>query len=497
MVAKNVTNALWFLIVGTLFAWYLRYLWKRRSLYLASWQRPGPLSFPFLGNALMFLSSPNYALKNILRLTRLYKSPVPFWIGSKLLFSISEPKDLETVLNSPSALSKIEFDKSRKFVGGQGLFSAPIPVWKKHRKLIMPTMNKKVLEDFVPVFVEQSGVLVEQLENRVGKGDFNIFGYVSKCILENLCATMMGVSINAQTSDSKFSKWNHKLMEVSYMLMSNIWYHSDFIFRLSSHSDQYYDVINKMNNFVDDIVLQKREEYRVQYNDEEFPKRKSFLNLLIELSENGTDFQNHELRDEVLTFLVGGSDTSATVISYLFIVLGIYPEIQQKLYEEVVDVLGPNRPVEVADLKRFLYMDRLIRETLRMFPPVPFIGREITDDIKLEECILPAGCSVIINIIGLHQDPFVYPQPLKFDPDRFLKEQVAKRHPYSWLPFSGGPRNCVGSKYAYMSMKTVIASVVRKFKISSKYKQAEDIELNVKLSLQPVDGFNVSLEFRK
>ncbi|KAF5292052.1 hypothetical protein FQR65_LT11318 [Abscondita terminalis] len=501
VLAQNVSDALWFLVLGSCIGWYLQYLWKRRYLYSAAWQRPGPLSFPFIGNALLLVASPSDLLKNLLRLNKLYKSPFPFWTGPKLLFSISEPKDLETVLNSPNALNKIEFHKSRKIVSGQGLFAAPVPIWKRHRKIILPTMNQKVLNDFVPIFVEQSDILLQQLLEEVGKDEFDIFDYVSKCVLDNLCATMMGVSVNAQITDSEFPKWNNKIVEISYIRMLNIWYHFDFIFNLSSHSRQYNDLTRKISTFVDDMVLQKRREYRAHrenaFVDEEFSKRKSFLHLLIELSENGTEFNNEELRDEVITFLIAGNDTSATMLSFFFIVLGMYPEIQQKLYEEVINVLGSNRPVEHADLNKFEYMDRLIRETLRIFPSVPFLGRSVTEDIKLEDCTLPAGCSVLINVIGLHRDPSLYPEPLKFDPDRFLKEEVAKRHPYSWLPFSGGPRNCIGTKFGFMSMKTMIASVVRKFKFSSRYKRIEDIDLKMKLLLQPVDGFKVSIALRK
>ncbi|KAF5292055.1 hypothetical protein FQR65_LT11321 [Abscondita terminalis] len=498
-IVLNVSNALWLLVLSSFIVWYLRYHWKRRSLYLAAWKRPGPFSLPFLGHALLFIGSPSDVLKNIMRLTRLYKSPVPVWIGPKLLFSIYKPSDLEIVLNSSKALEKNELYEFLKIAVGEGLFSAPVPIWKRHRKMIMPTLNQKILESFVPLFAEQSNVLIEQLEKEVGKGEFNVFYYVMNCIMDNLCETVMGVSINVQRGDSDFAKWTTKAMDISYMRIWSFWYHSDFIFGLTSHSKELNDLISKMNSFIDGVILKKRKTYRI-YNpfvDEVFPKRKSFLDLLMELSENGSEFKNQELREEVMTFMIAGSDTSASVISYLFIVLGMYPKIQQKLYEEVVEVLGPNRPVEYTDLNKFLFMNRVVKETLRLFPPAPFIARSVIEDIKLEECTLPAGCSALINIIGLHRDPSIYPEPLKFDPDRFLKEEIEKRHPYSWLPFSGGPRNCIGSKYAYMSIKAVIASVVRKFKFSSKYKQIENIDLKVELMLKPIDGYRVSIESRE
>ncbi|KAF5292054.1 hypothetical protein FQR65_LT11320 [Abscondita terminalis] len=516
-------NPLWLLLLSAFIAWSLRYHWKRRNLYLAAWKRPGPFSLPFLGHAYLFLGSSKRTLKNMMKLARLYKSPVPIWIGPKLVFSIAEAQDVEIVLNSPNALEKSELYEPIKMAAGQGIFLAPVSTWKRHRKIIMPAWNQKILNTFVPLFAEQSDVLLEQLEKHVDKGEFNIFDYVMNCIIEKLSETVMGVATNVHGDNSGFVKWTSEAMDIANMRIWSVWYHSDFIFRLSHHSKKLNDLISKINNFIDDVILRKREEYRVQYRngtasvDEgfvtfavpqknnrsyfvEFLHKKSFLDLLIELSENSTAFTNQELREEVLTFMLAGSDTSASIISYLFMVFGMYPEVQVLLllvYEEIVDVLGLHKPVEHTDLKKFLYLNRVLRETLRLFPPAPFIARALATDVKLGECTLPAGSSAMINIIGLHRDPFVYSEPLKFDPDRFLKEEVAKRHPYSWLPFSGGPRNCIGSRYSFMSNTAVIASVVRKFKFSSKYKRIEDIDLKAELMLRPTDGYKVSIELRK
>ncbi|KAF5292049.1 hypothetical protein FQR65_LT11315 [Abscondita terminalis] len=504
---QNAFGTLFLVFLFTFLVWYVQYHWKRRHLYRAARQRPGPFPLPLLGNGLYFVGSTSDILYNALKLTSHYKSPMRVWLGTKLFFAIYEPKDLETILNSPYALEKEELYKFAQPLVGTGLFTAPVPKWKRHRKVIMPTFNQKILDEFVPVFVEQSMILVEQLKNEVGKGEFNIFYYVSRCTLDIICETAMGTTVKAQTNDSDYVKWANTVMEIAYRRMFNIWYHFDFIFKLTPYNKQLNETISKMHNFTGTVVRQKREAYQKKckemktmpegYVDDEPVRRKTFLQQLIELSEEGAKFTDEELREEVDTFMVAGSDTTASMNSFTFMMLGMYPEIQEKVYEEVIDVLGPDKPVECTDLNKFQYMERVMRETMRMFPVGPMLPRTITQDIKLETCTVPAGSSVVMVLIAMHWDPEIYPDPFKFDPDRFLPEEVARRHPYSWLAFSGGPRNCVGPKYAFMAMKALVATVIRKYKFSSEYKRIEDIRLKADLMLKPIDGYKVSIELRK
>lgn len=132
--------------------------------------------------------------------------------------------------------------------------------------------------------------------------------------------------------------------------------------------------------------------------------------------------------------------------SFVFIMLGMFPDYQERVYEEIMDVIGPDRRITVHDLPKLQFMERVIKETMRIFPVGPLLVRKLTGDIMLRGKILPEGGSVVLGIMSLHRDPKIWPDPMKFDPDRFLPEEVAKRHPYAWLAFSGGPRNCVGKK---------------------------------------------------
>ncbi|KAF5283093.1 hypothetical protein FQA39_LY17434 [Lamprigera yunnana] len=475
--------------------WYLQYHWRRRHLYKMASMRPGPLTLPLIGNALSFVGSSNDMLSKLMEIMNKYQSPVRLWLGNKLLFGVWEARDMEIILNSSHALTKEELYKFTECVVGTGLFTAPVPKWKRHRKIIMPTFNQRTLNEFVGCFSEQSNIFVNQLEKQVGRGFFDIFYLISRCTLDIICETAIGITVKAQTEDSDYAKWINKGMEIICIRMCNILYRSDYIFNRTSMSKELKDLNDKVHQFTGGVVKQKREAYQKKmreqrnmsegYVDEGFSEsitRKSLLQLLIELSENGAGFTDDELRNEVDTFMIAGSDTTASTMSFTFIMLAMFPDIQQKVYEEVMDVLGPDRIVEHSDLNKFEFLEQVLKETMRIFPVGPFLVRSITKDIQLEKCVLPAGSSVMLGIISLHRNEEIWPSPLKFDPDRFLPENVAKRHSYAWLPFSGGPRNCVGLK---------------KYKFSTTYKSIEDIKLKVDIMLKPIDGYAIAIEFRE
>uniref|UniRef100_A0A1B6H674 Cytochrome P450 n=1 Tax=Homalodisca liturata TaxID=320908 RepID=A0A1B6H674_9HEMI len=138
------------------------------------------------------------------------------------------------------------------------------------------------------------------------------------------------------------------------------------------------------------------------------------------------------------------------------------------------------------------YLERVIKEALRLFPSVPFIGRKVTQDTQIGDYLIPAGSVLSLEIFQVHRCRDQWPQPETFDPDNFLPERVKTRHPYAYVPFSAGPRNCIGQKFALLEEKTVISSVLRNFKVES-LERLEDINLMNELILRPESGLKVKL----
>ncbi|RZC35262.1 p450 domain containing protein, partial [Asbolus verrucosus] len=191
------------------------------------------------------------------------------------------------------------------------------------------------------------------------------------------------------------------------------------------------------------IESKKRAKYQMKDFYDGIAKKKVLLDHLIDLTYKEGNWSDKELKEEIKTIITAGSETTASTVGYVLTILGMRQDIQDLVLEEIDSITGSSgKDIAVEDLSKMTYLDRVIKETLRLFPIVGMIGRYLDNNINLKNCILPRGSSVGIPIIFIHRLPEFWANPLMFDPDRFLPEEVAKRHPYTFLPFSGGPRNC-------------------------------------------------------
>lgn len=147
------------------------------------------------------------------------------------------------------------------------------------------------------------------------------------------------------------------------------------------------------------------------------------------------------VQEEVDTFMFEGHDTSAAGITFILLLLGSAPDVQERVYQEIREAVikNENKPLSITQFGELNFLDRVIKECLRIYPPVAFISRELTEDVYLENntCV-PSGMMMHFHIFDLHRDEEQFPDPERFDPDRFLPGNVEKRHPYSYLPFSAG-----------------------------------------------------------
>ncbi|XP_063924972.1 cytochrome P450 4C1-like [Zophobas morio] len=475
--------------------WCFQFFWKRKRLYELSWKIPGPMHFPFIGSAYMFLHGDSSEIaKRFMRLFDEHPELSKFWMGPELVFLVSKPEYLEVILNSPGTFEKIELYKYTKPILGDGMISAPVKVWKRHRKILAPALNQKILNEYPEIICQQCNTLIEILQTKVGGEEIDHCRYVTNCAIDIVGETIFGLPISAQVNDANYSHLIDRLVEIVFVKAFRLSYHFDFIFRWTQDYKDQEELVNKIKKVSRGLIEKKKEQLGAQLETEE-NKKKPLLDLLVEKYLT-KEFTEEEVEDEVNTFLLAGTDTNATSISFALTLLGMHPIIQYHLYKEVMEVLGPDRTITLEDLPKLKYTERVIKETLRIFPGAPFIGRVVEEDIILPDLVIPKGSNLAIGYLHLHRSPKYWDDPLKFDPDRFLPERSLNRHPYTWLPFSGGPRNCVGMKYGMMVVKIVVAMVIRKFKVTSSIKAIEDIELTTNIVLKPKNGFKLAFELR-
>ncbi|XP_028414066.1 cytochrome P450 4V2-like [Dendronephthya gigantea] len=215
------------------------------------------------------------------------------------------------------------------------------------------------------------------------------------------------------------------------------------------------------------------------------------------------------VREEVDTFMFEGHDTTAASLQWIIYLRSIYPDVQSRLQQEVdiwYESLPADGKINPEKLKDLSYLECVVKEGLRLFPSVPLFGRELTEECKFASWLkesknkifqvrVPEGCSIIVASIGLHRNPEVWDDPDTFNPDRFLSENNVGRQPFAYVPFSAGPRNCIGQRFAMMEDKIVLASIIRHFNIKST-QSSDDIRKSAEIILKFTSGIMVELETR-
>lgn len=192
-------------------------------------------------------------------------------------------------------------------------------------------------------------------------------------------------------------------------------------------------------------------------------KRMTFLDLLM----NESSLSDTDIREEVDTFMFEGHDTTTSGIFFSLMALALHQDVQNRLYEEIRGVLGDDAKSTTLTngvLQEMKYLDIVIKEVLRIYSSVPIIGRELLENVEINGCKVPRGTAVVVILYNVHRNPEVYPDPERFDPERFSENHAHKRGPYDYVPFSAGARNCIGQKYALLEMKVMLVKLLAAYR---------------------------------
>lgn len=193
-----------------------------------------------------------------------------------------------------------------------------------------------------------------------------------------------------------------------------------------------------------------------------------FLSMLLRAQDgdDGSVMTDRQVRDEVMTLLLAGHETTANALSWAFHLLARHAEVRNQLEREVDDVLGGRIP-SAADVPHLPYSLRVFKEVLRLYPPAYLVGREAAKDLTLGGRAIRRGTFVLVNIYGMHHLPALFAEPERFDPDRFLPEREAEIQRYGYLPFGAGPRVCIGSHFAMLEGQLALATIAGKVRLES------------------------------
>ncbi|KAJ6637025.1 Cytochrome P450 4C1 [Pseudolycoriella hygida] len=478
----------------------LKWYKKRAAIIKAIDEIPGSKAYPIVGTTYQVFGVER---KNIFKTFHGILSSYPYisrsWIGFKPEINIRKAEYIEKVINANKNMQKGFVYDYVKIWLGDGLLISTGDKWHKHRKIITPTFHFSILESFCEIFAEKSKILVDQLSRHAESGALiNIHRYITRAALDIISESAMGIKIDCQRQQE--NEYVNAVYDISELIMHRIlrpYLALDIIYRNTSAGKKFKKCLDILHTFTKQVISNRkalREQNR--HNGVSPKKRQAFLDLLLDANERENLLNDEEIREEVDTFMFEGHDTTAAGISWTLYVLGLNPNVQQLVFEEIEHIFnGSDRPATLADLNEMKYLERVIKEAMRLYPPVPMFARILSEDVQLDQYTVPKGTMVTIGIYHLHRDARYFPDPEKFDPDRFLPENTAARHPYAYIPFSAGPRNCVGQKFAMYEEKSVLSSIIRNYKVTSVEKR-DEISLIAELILRTQDGINVKLERR-
>ncbi|KAG5321231.1 CP4V2 protein, partial [Pseudoatta argentina] len=429
----------------------------------------------------------------------------PFQLLKRPFVVIYEPNQVKTVLKSRHCLDKnIIFYKFAEEIFGTKLLTARESIWNQNRKIIAPGFSPNMLQRFFNTFVEESLMLTNKLKKvGVNGNEIIFFEHIATCALDIACSTIMGIKMESNKKDQYF-KTVMRLKEILRYRLYSVWNESWFdkiIFNFTTLGREQQKTSKLMHSLINELIQQQLHELNKLHKTEmKTNTNKTFFNILMKVFHKKNVTQEM-IRDNVITMITLTSDKITITINFVIFMLANFPEIQEKVYKELMTIYGTetliSAPVKYDNLQHMHYLDQVIKETMRLFPTTPIIGRRLTEDVKIGNFILPKNTSIIIILILMNRQEQYWPNPLKFDPDRFLPERIKDCLSDYHIPFSDGPRNCIGTKYAMISIKVILATLIRTFVFKvDKSIQIRNIKLKTDITLSTTEPLKIRIKKR-
>ncbi|NXD40920.1 CP3A9 protein, partial [Copsychus sechellarum] len=446
---------------------------------------PGPRPLPFFGTCLEyrkgFLEFDSECFKKYGKVWGIYD-------GRQPTLAVTDPQIIKSVLVKDCYTT---FTNRRRtdLVGvlSNAISLAEDEQWKRLRTVLSPTFTSGKLKEMFPIMKHYGEVLVKNVQKQVKENSSiavkDIFGSYS---LDVVTSTSFGVNIDSMNNPKDpFVREMKKLVKFDFF---------DPTFILSFVFPFLIPIMAKMNVNIFpkdavDFFMRSLAKIKQEREKEAHKGRVDFLQLMIESQRSGSQGNNGanhsskaltdiEVLAQAFIFIFAGYEPTSNSLGYLAYELALHPDVQEKLLQEIDTVLPNKAPLTYEALTKLEYLDMTLNESLRMYPLGGRIERTCKKDVEINGVIIPKGVVVTIPPYVLHSDPEYWPNPDEFRPERFSKENKDSIDPYTYLPFGAGPRNCIGMRFALLTVKVAIASLLQHFT----FQTCKETQIPIKLS---------------
>ena len=429
----------------------------------------------------------DFVCKNRYRITKA-------WIGPFLPRVVVHHSELaKKVLKEPKDDNMYGFLKPWL---GDGLLVSQGKKWFRNRRLLTPAFHYEILKPYIAVYNSCLKIMLQKWTTSAKKNQpVKVFETVKLLSLDIIMRCVFSFESNCQQEGAQKHPYLQAvcdLVELTAARFLTLHHRIDWIYYFSANGRKYRKACKIAHDYSEMVIKERRNALKM--NQESSDKRKylDFLDILLTAAdEDGNGLTDLEIRDEADTFMFEGHDTTTSGISWTLYCLAKYPEHQEKIREEVRNVLMGREWLDYDDLKELKYTQWCIKEAMRLYPPVFFIVRRLSSDIELDGHLIPKGTSINVAIRIIHRHPDLWENPEDFDPLRFHPSNVEGRDPYAYLPFSAGQRNCIGQNFALNEEKLVIGSIVHRFSLS--LMEGHKVEMCPTVVLRTTDDILVNL----
>jgi cytochrome P450 len=411
---------------------------------------PGPKPHPLFGIL------PEYAADPMGFLTRCAKEygDVVLWSGSVFsMYQLNHPDYIEEVLVKKNSL----FTKHQSFgllkrIWGNGLLVSDGEFWQRQRRLMQPAFHRERIFGYGEVMVDYTNRLLKTWnEGEVRDVHEDMMHVTLEVVAKTLFGTDLATEVEQVGQAMQISIEYFETRNTNFFL----YFIPDWV--PLPHNLRYQKAVQQFDNLIYRIIQQKR----VSGED-----KGDLLSMLLHIQdEDGTRMTDKQLRDEIITLLIAGHETTALALSWAWYLLSQHPEVEQKLVAELETVLAGKTPT-FADLPKLQYTERVIMEVMRLYPPVWAMSRQALQDCEVAGYPVRAGDGVVFSQWVMHRDPRYFDQPEVFNPDRWANDLAKKLPTFAYFPFSGGPRVCIGQAFAKMEAVLILATIAQQFKLT-------------------------------
>jgi cytochrome P450 len=403
-------------------------------------------------------------------------------IGGKSVYLVSDARLFQHVLRDNVQnyrKSPFLYNAARPMVGN-GLLTSEGDFWLRQRRMIQPQFHRQRIASFATMMTNATDDVMrvwnEQPETEVEMG-----ARMAQITVEIVSRTLFGTA--TLTPDAIASLGQDMVAAANYVALRG---YMPFIPQSVPvpGSRRFHRAMSRLTEAVNTIITAGE-----QNRDDD----DNLITMLLHTVDTETNerMSHAQLFDEVMTVFSAGFETTATALTWIWYLLAQYPQVEQQLRDEVASVLG-NRVPTLDDLPRLEYCRQALLETMRYYPPIPMLPRTALEDDAIEGYVIPKDTILLMFYYGLHHNPEYWNDPEVFDPSRFASQQSASRHRFAYLPFSAGPRQCIGNEFAMMEGTLVLAMLLQRYRIT--LSEGQSIVPNLSATLKPRPDIRAAMQ---